>query len=359
MAVTQLELNARYAGAVSAEVSSLFYAEHVPAALASLGLFRGHGGGLGRLIVFADDFEQAFKSLFPADALILVDDPSVSSFEAAGAYLAPGRDADGSDGIDAGRAARPRDIWFVNSIGGRGLRVPDLRALASAAHGHGALLAVDNTVASAFGGDPLSLGCDLCLEALDRVACGRLSAKAVAVSATRRFLHHLGAEAGAAEGAGADLLGRTSLASEGGTLSQGDIDAVWGGLSSLGYRMQAHFDHARALSEYLSCFDGMGRVSYPGLAGHPDHETAARTLIHGYGPAVDFQLPEGVAAGEFVSRCRLNGRGEPAGGPTTRLSARDGAQSRAIRLFAGTDDPLAIADDLDQALRWFCNPPEP
>ena len=30
-----------------------------------------------------------------------------------------------------------------------------------------------------------------------------------------------------------------------------------------------------------------------------------------------------------------------------------------LRIFAGTDDPLYVADSLDQALRLFCNPPEP
>ena len=40
-----------------------------------------------------------------------------------------------------------------------------------------------------------------------------------------------------------------------------------------------------------------------------------------------------------------------AGGSATRLSAPRGKQGGAIRLFAGTDDPLVVASTLDNALR--------
>ncbi len=151
---------------------------------------------------------------------------------------------------------------------------------------------------------------------------------------------------------------------------------------SVSTRMQRHFDHARALAEYLACCDGLIRVDYPGLATHPDRAQAERGRRHRVGPAVDFDHPGGwgATAGDFIGRCRLSGRDCHAGGPRTRLHARDGWQGSAVRIFAGLDDPLAIADDLegsavrifaglddplaiaddlDQAMRWFRNPPQP
>ena len=144
-------------------------------------------------------------------------------------------------------------------------------------------------------------------------------------------------------------------------LAQADLEVIAHGLDSVSTRMQRHFDHARALAEYLSCCDGLVRVDYPGLATHPDRPLAERVLRHGFGPAVDFELSGdwGATAGDFIERCRLNGRGCHAGGPRTRLHARDGWQGSAVRIFAGLDDPLAIADDLDRAMRWFRNPPQP
>ena len=319
MGVSLQELEARYAGAVSADAVRIIAAKHVPDALLKLGLIRPED----RLVLFADDFQTAFTERFPRESLFFVPDPTVEAFSSASSTL----------------TGEGRTFWFINAIGGHGLRVPDLRALAAAAHAAGALLIVDNTVPSLFGCRPLALGADLCFEALDRVAAGELSQKTVAVAWLK------------------DPLVRDRIPQ--GVLDIPDLIALERGMDSLPARMQRHFDHARAIAEYLSCCDVIPDVSYPGLATHPDHATAANTLLHGYGPAIDFELPAHVTAEAFIERCRLNGRGCPAGGPHTRLSARDGDDARFIRLFAGLDDPLAIADDLDQALRWFCNPPEP
>ena len=226
---------------------------------------------------------------------------------------------------------------LIDMIGGAGLRVADVRSVAADVHDAGGWLFADITVPSHFGCHAFDLGVDVQLEGLDRIAAGCLSRKVVAVSS------------------------RGVLPVAGDRLSAADLDAIAQGLDSAPERMQRHFDHARALAEYLSCCEGLGSVAYPGLLCHPDHDLATRVLMHGFGPAVDFELPEqwGVTAGEFIERCELNGRARPAGGRHTRLHARDGADGRAVRIFAGLDNPLVIADDLDQAMRWFCNPPEP
>ena len=70
------------------------------------------------------------------------------------------------------------------------------------------------------------------------------------------------------------------------------------GLDSLDVRMQAHFDRARALAEYLAANEMVRNVRYPGLSSHPDHAVATGILEHGFGPAVDFDLIE-RSAGEL------------------------------------------------------------
>ncbi len=122
------------------------------------------------------------------------------------------------------------------------------------------------------------------------------------------------------------------------------------GLSSLDARMQAHFDRARALAEYLAANEMVRNVHYPGLTSHPDHAIATGILEHGFGPAVEFDLMDCIA-GVFSSILPDEFRTSPAGGSTTRLSAPRGKQGSAIRLFAGTDDPLQVAATLDNALR--------
>lgn len=329
MGVQQLE--EAWALRAGAREALLLAASHVPAALSLLGIVRPGD----RLVAFADDFADAFARSFDGCDVALVGSPAVEAFVAASENFDASLDAGG-----------PHLWWFVNSIGGFGLHVPDLRALSRSARGAHALLVVDNTVASAFGCDPLRLGAVLSLEALDRVCAGKAPRKLVAASVARSQLkrHRVDAAAECAHvlfaGCGASAL----------DLSAEETDVLERGLSSLNARMQAHFDRARALAEYLAANEMVRNVRYPGLTSHPDHAIATGILEHGFGPAVEFDLMD-CTAGEFFSILPDEFRTSPAGGATTRLSAPRGKQGSTIRLFAGTDDPLVVASALDNALR--------
>lgn len=329
MDVQQLEET--WALRAGAREARLVAAPHVTAALSLLGIVRPGD----RLVAFADDFVDAFAHGFDGCDVVLVVDPCAEAFVAA------------SENFDASfDAEEPHLWWFVNSIGGFRLRVPDLRALSRAARDARALLVVDNTVASAFGCDPLRLGAALSLEALDRVCAGKAPRKLVAASVARSQLKHHRVDA-AAECAHVLFAGCGASAVD---LSAEEADVLERGLSSLNARMQAHFDRARALAEYLAANEMVRNVRYPGLSSHPDHAVATGILEHGFGPAVEFDLIERSADDLFDTLPR-EFRTSPAGGATTRLSAPRGKQGSAIRLFAGTDDPLTVAATLDNALR--------
>lgn len=315
----------------SAREARLVAAPHVPAALSLLGIVRPGD----RLVAFADDFTEAFASGFDACDVAMVDEPSAAAFATASEGFAGSFDAEG-----------PHLWWFVNSIGGFGLRVPGLRALGRTAREARALLVVDNTVASIFGCDPLRLGGVLSLEALDRVCAGEAPRKLVAASVARSQLKRHRVDA-AAECAHA-LLEGCGLAEL--DLSSDEAKVLELGLDTLDTRMQAHFDRARALAEYLAANEMVRNVRYPGLSSHPDHVAATGILEHGFGPAVEFDLIE-RSAGELIDALPGEFRTSPAGGATTRLSAPRGKQGSTIRLFAGTDDPLVVASTLDNALR--------
>ncbi len=329
MDVQQLE--EIWAARAGAREVRLVAASHVPAALSQLGVVQPGD----RLVAFADDFADAFARGFDAFDVVLVGEPSVAAFASA------------SEGFDASfEVEGPHLWWFVNSIGGFGLRVPDLRTLGRAAREAHALLVVDNTVASVFGCDSLRLGAVLSLEALDRVCAGRAPRKLVAASVARSQLKRHRVDA-AAEFAHALLAGCGAPVLD---LSADEADVLERGLETLDARMQAHFDRARALAEYLAANEMVRNVRYPGLSSHPDHVAATGILEHGFGPAVEFDLIE-RSAGELFDALPDEFRTSPAGGSTTRLSALRGKQGSAIRLFAGTDDPLQVAATLDNALR--------
>lgn len=329
MGVQQLE--EAWALRASAREARLVAAPHVPAALSLLGIVRPGD----RLVAFADDFTEAFARGFDGCDVVLVGDSCAEVFVAA------------SEGFDASLDAEgPHLWWFVNSIGGFGLRVPDLRALGRAAREAHALLVVDNTVAGIFGCDPLRLGAVLSLEALDRVCAGKAPRKLVAVSVARSQLKRHRVDA-AAECAHALIEGCGLAALD---LSSDEAEVPERGLDTLDTRMQAHFDRARALAEYLAANEMVSNVRYPGLASHPDHAIATGILEHGFGPAVEFDLIE-RSAGELFDALPGEFRTSPAGGAATRLSAPRGKQGSTVRLFAGTDNPLIVAAALDNALR--------
>lgn len=329
MDVQQLEET--WALRTGAREARLVAASHVPAALSQLGIVRPGD----RLVAFADDFTDAFACGFDGCDVALVREPSVESFAAA------------SEGFDASYdAVGPHLWWFVNSIGGYGLRVPDLRALGRAAREAHALLVVDNSVASVFGCDPLRLGAVLSLEALDRACAGEAPRKLVAVSVARSQLKRHRVDA-SAECAHALLEGCGMAALD---LSADESEVLERGLETLDARMQDHFDRARALAEYLAANEMVRNVRYPGLTSHSDHAVATGVLEHGFGPAVEFDLI-GRTADEFFGMLPDEFRTSPAGGATTRLSAPRSKQGSTIRLFAGTDDPLQVAAIVDTALR--------
>lgn len=329
MDVQQLE--EIWAARAGVREARLVVASHVPAALSMLGIVQPGD----RLVAFADDFADAFVCGFDGCDVALVGEPAAAAFAAT------------SEGFDASFDAEgPHLWWFVNSIGGFGLRVPDLRTLGRAAREAHALLVVDNTVACVFGCDPLRLGAALSLEALDRVCAGKAPRKLVAASVARSQLKRHRVDA-AAECVHALFAGCGASALD---LSTEEADVLECGLDSLDARMQAHFDRARALAEYLAVNEMVHAVRYPGLSSHPDHAVATGILEHGFGPAVEFDLIE-RSAGDLFDALPGEFRTSPAGGATTRLSAPRGKQGCTIRLFVGTDNPLIVAATLDNALR--------
>ena len=325
------QLEEAWAARAGAREARLAAAPHVPAALSLLGIVRPGD----RLVAFSNDFADVFARGFDACDVAMVGEPAAAAFAAT------------SEGFDASFDAEgPHLWWFVNSIGGFGLRVPDLRTLGRAAREAHALLVVDNTVACVFGCDPLRLGAALSLEALDRVCAGKAPRKLVAASVARSQLKRHRVDA-AAECVHALFAGCGASALD---LSTEEADVLECGLDSLDARMQAHFDRARALAEYLAVNEMVHAVRYPGLSSHPDHAVATGILEHGFGPAVEFDLIE-RSAGDLFDALPGEFRTSPAGGATTRLSAPRGKQGSTIRLFAGTDDPLVVASTLDNALR--------
>ena len=337
------ELEARYARENYAEAAYFVRAGSVPEGLVRAGIMRPED----RLLLCTEDAD-AFEERFPAESLFFVDGPGSGAFERVS--LGCAAETSVPDG---------NEVWLVQAVGGRELAVADVRTLATAAHARGALLAVDVSPCSSFGCRPLEAGADAGIEEF-RYAEGFAEDHLCALAlATRNHGRRRGGQDADRDGWRAQAvqaaLERAAAACD--PLSEEELARAEAALDAQPREMQTRFDNARALAEYLACHPGVPLVAYPGLKDHPDHDVAARMLRHGYGPIVDFQLPEHISPAAFLVRCGC-AVDKVADVARTRLSVLD-EEARYMRLIAGLNNPLDIADDLDQAHRWFRNPPEP
>lgn len=240
-------------------------------------------------------------------------------------------------------------FWLLSSLCGACVRVPDLRAIADAAQRARAMLVVDNSLATSFGCNPLFLGAHLCLECID---ISESDEPLVAVGIARperkrRVFDELAAEA-------FDLLDACTS----GSLSPERLNGLSVAFEVLPGIAQKRFDHARAIAEYAAANEMIAETHYPGLKAHADHDVAARVLTHGAGPTLEIELPESIDAPSFLSRMDAHYvSGEPLCSTTrTRIYTLDPPDRQRLRIVAGADDPLAVVDTIDHALRSFSQP---
>lgn len=258
------------------------------------------------------------------------------------------------DARDAGsweRAFRPGTrLFHVESPINPTLCVVDLARASALAHRHGALLVVDNTVASPVGQHPLALGADL-----------------VIYSATKSIGGHGDLLAGAALGSSARMERVWSARRIFGPVP--DPAVAWQierSLKTLPLRVERGNAGALALAERLARHAGVAQVFYPGLEAHPGHALARRQMSLGFGPLVAFEVRGGApAAAATVDALGLVQHAPSFGGVESLVSlpamtshvhltpadrARAGIPDGLVRLSVGIEDVDDLWADLDQAI---------
>ena len=230
---------------------------------------------------------------------------------------------------DAVRAAiepdRTKVVW-VETPTNPLLNIGDIETLAAVAHDAGALLVVDNTFASPYLQQPLTLGADVVVHSTTKY-CG-----------------------GHSDVVGGALVVRDLALAERIGYHQNAMGAVAGpfdawltlrGLKTLGVRMDRHCDNAEKVVEFLSGHPAVSQVIYPGLEEHPGHEVASRQMKR-YGGIVSFRVTGGEQhALDVCAKAEVFTLGESLGGVES-LIEHPGRMTHAS--VAGTD--LEVPDDL-------------
>jgi cystathionine gamma-synthase len=252
--------------------------------------------------------------------------------------------------VDSVRAAiRPGStklVW-VETPTNPLLNIGDIEALGAVAHDAGALLVVDNTFASPYLQQPLTLGADVVVHSTTKY-CG-----------------------GHSDVVGGALIVRDLQLAEDLAFHQNSIGAVAGpfdaflthrGLKTLGVRMDRHCDNAERVVEFLQEHEKVAEVIYPGLEAHPGHAVASRQMKR-YGGIVSFRVKGGEQqALDVCAKAEVFTLGESLGGVES-LIEHPGRMTHAsvagtdlevpadlIRLSVGIETAEDLLADLDRAL---------
>lgn len=252
------------------------------------------------------------------------------------------------DLADVEAAMRPntRLVW-VETPTNPLLRIIDIPHMAEMAHGHGALLGVDNTFASPFFQNPLSLGADLVMHSCTKYLGGHSDLVAGMLVMNDPHLH--------------EQLRHTRRLT-GGILGPFDAWLLHRGLKTLPVRMEAHEGNAFAVARFLQSHPRIRGVHYPGLESHPQHDLARRQM-RGFGGMVTVEMEGGPeAARRFVAALRVFTSAVSLGGVEslaeipfflTHKSMQDtdvAIDPGTVRLSVGLEHAEDLMADLDRAL---------
>jgi cystathionine gamma-lyase len=231
-----------------------------------------------------------------------------------------------------------RLLW-LETPSNPGLEVCDIRRLAGAAHARGALVAVDNTLATPLGQRPLELGADIAVASGTKALSGHGDVL-LGYAATRDPELAAGLRAWRTE-AGAIL---------------GPMEAwlAHRGLATLQLRVDRQAANALALAQALRGRPEASGVRHPGLPGDPAHAVAAGQMRR-FGCVVSFTLSDRGFAERFLAALRLVDDATSFGGVRSTAERRgrwggDPVPEGFIRFSAGVEDTADLVADVRQAL---------
>lgn len=230
-----------------------------------------------------------------------------------------------------------RLVW-VESPSNPGLDTVDICALAASVQQAGALLAVDNTTATALIQAPLKLGADICV-----------------ASDTKALNGHSDVVFGHVAVRDEELLKpirqwRTLVGAIPGPM---EAWLVHRGLMTLDVRIERQSSNALKIAEYLSSSKHVRLVRYPGLPTDASYEIARKQMRY-FGGVVGFELPSAALAQAFLSHWSLAIESTSFGGVHTTAERRmrwgsDHVSEGFIRLSVGIESINDLLTSMEKA----------
>jgi cystathionine gamma-synthase len=223
------------------------------------------------------------------------------------------------------------------------IRLADIAAIAEIAHAGGALMLVDNTIATPVSQQPLALGADISVLSMTKYMAGHhdvLGGVIVLKDADSEFSRRI-----------------MRLVKIGGAvLSPMDCWLALRGLQTLPYRVRAHSANALAVANFLAAHPAVERVLYPHHPSHPQYNLAQRQMRVG-GGLLSVQVAGGRAAAlDVVRRLKLFTSATSFGGTHSLIEHRESVEENSttppnlLRVSVGLEHADDLIADFAQAL---------
>jgi cystathionine gamma-lyase len=231
------------------------------------------------------------------------------------------------------------------------MNIIDIKAMSTIAKQAGAILAVDNTFATAYLQRPIEFGADIVMHSATKylgghsdVVLGSLVVKDKKLAERLYFIQN----------------------SCGAVCGPMDSFLTLRGIKTLHVRMARHCENGRAVAHFLRNHPKVESVYWPGFEDHPKH-SIAKAQMKDFGGMVSFKVKGDLFedAVELVSSLKLFTLAESLGGveslaghPATMTHAsipkedreKIGITDGLIRLSVGIEDEADLLADLEQAL---------
>ena len=295
--------------------------------------------------------DAVLRTLKPGDHVVIANDVYGGTYRQFARVHAPWGlhfdpvDLSDLDAVDRVWRDSTRMLW-VETPSNPLLSIFDIRALAEVAAQRNALVVVDNTFATPYLQQPLSLGADI-----------------VVHSTTKYIGGHSDVVGGAVVTNDGELSERIGFLQNaiGGVPGPWDTWLTLRGLKTLAVRMRAHCENAHAVVAALEASDAVETVLYPGLPSHPGHDIATKQM-RDFGGMISFRMRDEAAALAACARFKVFTLAESLGGveslvehpgQMTHMSVAGSpleVPADLVRLSVGIEDTADLVADVEQAL---------
>ena len=231
------------------------------------------------------------------------------------------------------------------------MNIIDIKSITTLAKEHRIMVAVDNTFASPYLQQPLTLGADIVMH-----------------SATKYLAGHSDVVLGSLVVKDEELAERIGFIQNASGAICGPMDSflTLRGIKTLHVRMQRHCENAAAIAHFLKQHSKIEKVYWPGFEEHPNHGVA-KAQMNDYGGMLSFVTKGGDynAAIKIIESLKLFTLAESLGGVESlaghpasmthasipkELREKSGVVDSLIRLSVGIEDVRDLIEDLKQAI---------